>query len=92
MRVFKGEQSFENFVKLQNQGLLFEAPVVDSHVVASRLAVMAARVVENLGHEASWADLKDTLKSRAAGKVRYDSALAVTALENALRLRGQAVK
>ncbi len=66
------------------------APTRDPVMVKAKLEALAARVVEDLGRDASWADLKDTLKSRAAGKVAYDSALAVAALENALRQRGKA--
>lgn len=92
MNVYKGEQSFADFVRLQSQGLLFDAPAADPADVKRKMDALSCRVVEDLGHEASWADLKDTLKSRAAGKVVYDSALAVASLENALRLRGQAVR
>lgn len=90
MNVYKGDQTFDEFLILSRQGRLFESPAVDPHTVTSRLAVIAARVVADLGRDASWVDLKDTLKSRAAGKVIYDSSLAVIALEAALRLRGQA--
>lgn len=92
MNVYKGDQPFADFVRLQSQGTLFEAPATNPEVVKRKLEVLSLKVVEDIGHDASWADLKDTLKSRAAGKVVYDSALAVAALENALRLRGQAVK
>lgn len=92
MNVYKGEQSFIDFLAMQAQGNLFYHPSANSEDIKRKLGSFAARVVNDLGHEASWADLKDTLKSRAAGKVLYNSDVAVKALENALRMRGQAVK
>ena len=68
------------------------APTRDPVMVKAKLESLAVRVVNDLGREASWADLKDTLKSRAAGKVIYDSAMAVAALEYALRSRGESIK
>jgi hypothetical protein len=90
--VYKGEEPYADFVRLQAQGVLFVAPTRDPVMVKAKLEALAARVVEDLGREASWADLKDTLKSRAAGKVVYDSSLAVAALESALRQRGESIK
>lgn len=92
MRVYTGDQPFADFVRLQSQGVLFVAPTRDPVMVKAKLEALAARVVDDLGRDADWADLKDTLKSRAAGKVVYDSALAVAALESALRQRGESIK
>ncbi len=92
MAVYKGDQSFTEFLSLSAQGTLFDAPVVDPEMIKRKLEVLAARVVEDLGREASWVDLKDTLKSRAAGKVLYNSELAVHALETALRMRGESIR
>ena len=68
------------------------APTRDPVMVKAKLESLAVRVVNDLGREASWADLKDTLKSRAAGKVIYAYAMAVAALEYALRSRGESIK
>lgn len=92
-KVYTGEQSYRDFVQLQAQGCLFMGgPTRDPVLIKCKLEALAVRVVADLGRDASWADLKDTLKSRAAGKVIYDSAVAVAALEYALRSRGESAK
>ncbi len=91
-KVYTGTETFSDFLRLEAQGVLFVAPTRDPVMVKAKLEALAARVVDDLGRDAAWADLKDTLKSRAAGKVVYDSALAVAALESALRQRGESIK
>lgn len=92
MNVYRGDQSFAEFVQQEGQGTLFAVPDADPDTIKRKLAALAVHVVEDLGRDADWADLKDTLKSRAAGKVSYDSTYAVLALEQALRTRGQAIR
>lgn len=92
MKVYTGTETFSDFLRLQSQGVLFVAPTRDPVMVKAKLEALAVRVVDDLGRDASWADLKDMLKSRAAGKVVYDSALAAAALEYALRSRGESAK
>lgn len=92
MKVYSGQEPFSDFLRLQAQGTLFcNAVERDSNAVKRKLDAIAVRVVNDLGSAAPWTDLKETLKSRAAGKVAYDSALAVASLEIALRTRGKAI-
>lgn len=90
MKVYKGAQPFREFVQLETHGALGEPAMDDPVLVRRRLAVLATRVVEDLGPHASWSDLKDTLKARAAGRLQCAPDAILTALEGALRVRGQA--
>ena len=91
-RVYKGDQPYAEFVFLCSQSMLFQEAIAEPVAVKRKLASLARQVVEELGRESSWVDLKETLKTRASGKVLYTSESIATALDGALRLRGQGPK
>ena len=92
MSVYKGEQDFDSWLRLSTQGLLFERPIAEKDAALKRLTVLASRVIDDIGRDASWADLKGSLKDRASGRVAYTPDLIMTALESALRTRGEAIR
>ena len=87
MAVYKGEQPYREWLALSRQGRLFETPITAKGAALKRLSVLAMHVVDELGQDAHWADLKDSLKLRATGRIAYNAELIVTALEFALRER-----
>ncbi len=88
-KVYRGDQPFDVWLRLSDQGLLFEPFISAKDAALKRLTLLAVRVVDELGREAEWSDLKDTLKTRAAGRIAYDSDIIVNALDIALRERRQ---
>lgn len=85
--VFKGEQKFSEFLLLESQGALFETKITARDRAIKKLTILAAKIVEELGCEADWNNLKETLKERAAGIVAYDSTTVALALDAAMRTR-----
>ncbi len=92
MSVYKGEQPYEEWLTLSRQGRLFEQPVIDKAAALKKLTILASRVIDDIGRDASWVDLKGALKDRAYPKIVYDSALIVRALDAAMRQRGEAAR
>lgn len=87
MSVYKGEQSFEEWLALSQQGRLFETPETNRTVVQKRLNVVAMRVVADLGADADDFELRHTIKDRFIGRGVYDSGMVALALDAALRTR-----
>jgi len=92
MAVYKGEQSFQEFLVLSHQGILFDAPEVDRAQVQKRLNAIAMRVVADIGADADDFELRCMIKDRYAGRGVYDSGMVVEALRAALRIRQPFVK
>ncbi len=87
MPVYKGEQSFQDWIALQAQGRLFKPFETDRAVVQKRLDVLAVRVVLDLGRDVDDFELRHVIKDRFAGKGDYDSGMVARALDAALRQR-----
>jgi hypothetical protein len=87
MPVYKGEQSFQEFLLLSKQGTLFEKPVTDPVTVQKRLDVIASRVVTDYPHERSDFELRHLIKDRIAGRFVYDAGMVGQALDAAQRQR-----
>ena len=85
--VYKGDQSFDEFLRLDAQGVLFERPITQRRSVVNQLAVTAAKVVDEIGRDAVWADIKDVFKTRIAGKVECSPDDVIHALDSALKVR-----
>ncbi len=87
MRVYKGEQAFEDFLRLESQGMLFDARVTARKAALDRLTVLATNIVNELGRETDDSELREIIKRRAAGKIAYDAQNVSEALDAALRVR-----
>jgi hypothetical protein len=92
MKPYDGSLPIADFYRLQAQDSLFSAPLEDPFQIKRKLEALARVVIEDLGRDAQWIDLKETLKSRAAGKVLYNADSISAALDHALRLRGKGPK
>lgn len=86
---YRGQQPFQEWLRLAAQEQLFDTKITAKGAALKRLTVLAGRVVDDLGREASWVELKESLKDRATGRIAYDSDLIVTALDAAMRTRRQ---
>ncbi|HXI93994.1 MAG TPA: hypothetical protein VNO24_28740 [Blastocatellia bacterium] len=87
MLAYRGEQSFHEWLLLSRQEQLFETKITARDVALKRLTVLAVRVVDDLGRDANWTDLKESLKDRASGRIAYDSTTIAAALDAAIRER-----
>lgn len=87
MKVYKGEQPFREFLELEAQGCIFDAPIESSSERARiKLTELARTVLEEMPTELL-SDVKEVMKTRAAGKIPYNADAIGKALDVAMRTR-----
>lgn len=87
MAVYKGDQSFQEFLLLSRQGTLFEKPQEDPVRVQKRLDAIAMHVVADNPTESNDFELRHLIKDRIAGRFVYDAGMVGQALDAAQRQR-----
>ncbi len=85
--VYKGEQSFKDFLLLSKQGMLFEEPIADPIKAQKRIDVIALRVVADNPSDTTDFELRHLIKDRIAGRFVYNAGMVGQALDAAQRQR-----